>query len=377
MLKRTWVSIVFGIMLLFGVFCSLSVNAQDQNTIVKGKVLSERLDTSFVNSDFINQKLEVEILEGPDSDQIVTINASVRNADSDYKYGEGDSIYLIKGINGDYFFGDRNRLPRIWLIFALFFVVVVALAGKRGLGSIFGLGSSILIIAFYIIPMIIAGNDPFFVSLQGIVVAALVSFYFAHGFNRRTTIALIGTMITLVIAGLLAWFFTRFLFLTGNYSEDTVYLQRGVLENLDLRGLFLGGVMLGTLGVLDDITTAQVAAVEQIKKANYNLKFTELFKRSYSIGKEHIAGLVNTLAFAYIGSSFALILLFSFNNSNPWWYILNSEFIATEIVQSLVGSIALVLAVPITTFLACKIYESLSKEQLAKGSSHEVHTHVH
>lgn len=99
--------------------------------------------------------------------------------------------------------------------------------------------------------------------------------------------------------------------------------------------------------------------------------------RSYEIGKEHIAGLVNTLAFAYIGSSFAFLLSFTVNNTNPWWFILNSEFIATEIVQTLVGSTALVLAVPITTLLASRFYSSISKESLNKSSLGDVHNHVH
>ncbi|NJK71107.1 MAG: YibE/F family protein [Thermales bacterium] len=253
--------------------------------IVKAKVISERIDSSFEDKDFVNQSMEVRILEGINIGQVVTVNSSVNRSKAIDLYEKGDNIYLIKGMEGEYFFADRDRLPQIGIIFGIFFIIVVALAGKRGFGSIVGLASSVLIIAFYIIPQIVNGQDPFIVSLQGIFVAALVSFYFAHGFNRRTTIALVGTIITLVLAGVIAWYFTRLLSLTGSYSEDTAYLQRGVLENLDLRGLFLGGVMLGTLGVLDDITTAQVAAVEQLKKANFELDMRQLFVRSYEIGE--------------------------------------------------------------------------------------------
>jgi len=374
MIKKIWHLVVFTI-LIFG-FVTIPTSAQS-NDIFKGRIISVEDGELDDTRNILTQDLEVRILEGVDKGDIANVSSTINSANSEFELDTGDSIYLFKGADGKYYFGDRDRLPQIWMIFGLFFVVVVALAGKRGFGSIIGLASSVLIIAFYIIPMIIAGNDPFIASVQGIVVAAVISFYFAHGFNRRTSIALVGTMLTLFMAGVLAWYFTRILFLTGNYSEDTLYLRSGVLENLDLRGLFLGGVMLGTIGVLDDVTTSQAAAVEQLKKANFNVIKWDLFKRTYEIGKQHIAGLVNTLAFAYIGSSFALILLFSVNNNNPWWFILNSEFIATEIIQSLVGSMALVLAVPITTFLAVQFYDNMSKEDLEKNSSHEVHSHTH
>jgi uncharacterized membrane protein len=122
-----------------------------------------------------------------------------------------------------------------------------------------------------------------------------------------------------------------------------------------MRGLLLGGIILGALGVLDDITTAQAAAVDELHRANPSLDARELYRRGLSVGREHITALVNTLFLAYAGASLPLFILFTIYNEVPVWVALNSEFVAEEVVRTLVGSMALILAVPITTAAAATI----------------------
>jgi uncharacterized membrane protein len=138
-------------------------------------------------------------------------------------------------------------------------------------------------------------------------------------------------------------------------SDEAVDLTLGYFENVDLKGLLLGAIVIGALGILDDVITTQVATVEEIQNAHTRFSFWELYRRGLSVGKEHIASLVNTLVIAYAGASLP-VFLFITTSENPLWVILNNEYMAEEIVRTLVGSTTLILAVPISTLLAAYIY---------------------
>jgi uncharacterized membrane protein len=192
--------------------------------------------------------------------------------------------------------------------------------------------------------------------MAGSFAIVLVSLYLAHGFNKRTSVALLSTILVLFLAIGLSFLFVSATMLHGNGSEEAIYLQINPGQNINLQGLLLGGIILGALGVLDDITTGQAAAVDEIHKANPSLSRKELYKRGLSIGHEHIASLINTLALAYAGVALPLFLLFSLNHAAPFWTLLNSEGVAEEIVRTLVGSTVLVLAVPISTHFAAYFF---------------------
>jgi uncharacterized membrane protein len=207
------------------------------------------------------------------------------------------------------------------------------------------------VLAFYIVPQLLAGGNPLAVILIGALCMATFSLYLAHGFTRRTTVAVVSTLITICIALLLSVVFVAATKLLGMGSEEALYLQSAPGTSINLKGLLLGGIIVGALGVLDDITTAQAAAVDEIAKANPILSTQELFRRGLSVGGEHITSLVNTLVLAYAGTSFPALLLFTLYE-RPLWVVMNTEVITEEIVRTLVGSIALMCAVPITTLLA-------------------------
>jgi uncharacterized membrane protein len=152
-----------------------------------------------------------------------------------------------------------------------------------------------------------------------------------------------------------------------------MFLQFGQLQQVNLRGLLLGGIIIGCLGVLDDITTAQTAAIDEIGKANPKMTFKELHRAGISVGREHIASLINTLALAYVGASLPLLLLFTVQEESPFWVVLNSEFLAEEIIRTLVGSSTLLFAVPITTWLAAYFF----RNDRTKPSLHTGHGHHH
>jgi uncharacterized membrane protein len=294
------------------------------------------------------QTVKIKFLEGPRADEEEIIQYS--NLIEHQKLKQGQKVVLVMSQSGAYIF-DRYRLPALGAIVGLFIILAVIFAGWRGFASLIGLGVTVGVIAFFIMPRIMAGGNPLTVSLIGAFVIATVSIYLAHGLRRRTSVAVVGVLITSVVAILIAQLFVWLAGLTGVGSEEAFHLQTSPVSFVDLRGLLLGSILIGAIGVLDDITTTQVAAVEEIWRANPALSRRELYKRSASVGREHITSLVNTLALAYVGASFPALLLFTVYQ-RPWWVITNTEAISEEIIRTLVGSIALMFAVPITTLLA-------------------------
>lgn len=252
---------------------------------------------------------------------------------------------------------DRYRVPALAWLLAGFFAVAVAFAGVRGITSGLGLAFSLLVLLGYTVPTIAKGGDPFLTATISAFAIAVVSLTVAHGFARQTFLALASTLATLVISlGLSQWFVSA-ANLFGMGSEDAFYLQFGEFGAVNLRGILLAGIVIGVLGVLDDVTTAQTAAIKELKESAAHFTARDLVKRGLSIGREHIVSLVNTLALAYAGASLPLLLLFSTNEGRvPTWVILNGEMIAEEVVRTLVGSTALVLAVPISTLIAAAYY---------------------
>lgn len=217
--------------------------------------------------------------------------------------------------------------------------------------SLIGMGISFFIIFLFVLPKLLAGADPIQVAIVASLFITPLTFYFSHGLNKKTTIAVIGTIIALIITGILANTFIEAAKLTGFASEEASFLQVAKQGAINMKGILLAGIIIGMLGVLDDITISQSAIVFQLKEANQKLKFDDLYKRAMNIGQDHISSMVNTLILVYTGAALPLLLLF-INNPHPFSEIINYELIADEIIRTLVGSIGLILSVPITTFIA-------------------------
>lgn len=326
-------------------------------------ILKESEKEEYGEKTFV-QDIRVELREGPEKGKQIELNYEVTGDKKDQKMKEGEGLIIAKSDHDPevpYYVSDVYRLRSLWFILGFFFLLTVVLARMQGFRAFVGLIISFFIIAFFIVPFILKGWNPLWVSLLGSLAIASVTLYIAHGFHVRTTVAFVSMLITLGIAALLSYFFVISAKLFGLGTEEAFFLQTAPDVNINLRGLLLGGILIGTLGVLDDIATAQAATVEEIHKANTSLGFRELYTRGLSVGKEHIVSLVNTLVLAYTGASFPLLLLFSIYKK-PIWTTLNSEIIAEEIVRMIVGSIALICAVPITTVLAAFVF-SHSKEK--------------
>lgn len=336
---------------------------------------SERPDT-FAGMHRTVQMLRLRVTSGTDAGHEWTVeNGILEGQEKTMRYAVGDQVVVdaLTKVDGskEYVMRERYRLPALGWLTALFFVLVIITGGLTGIASFGGLLVSGLILLFYVVPQIVAGANPFLTCMIASVLIACTSLYLAHGFNRRTSVALLSTMIALVLAALLSYFFVWAAQIFGMGSEEAFLLQTGPLEGIDLRGLLLGGIIIGALGVLDDVTTAQTASVAEVAKANPRLTFRELYASGKSVGKEHIASLINTLALAYVGASLPLLLLFKTNDTWPFWVTLNSEFLSEEIIRTLVGSAALLFAVPISTWMAAYFFQGG-----AVGSG-DMHAHHH
>ncbi len=329
------------------------------------QIMREDTRQDYDGAGLLSQKVAMQIDTGEETGKTVSTTYEIPNRDAaQQKLHEGEQIVIGKNISPppvgtSYYVSDLYRLPAIWWILGVFFLLTVIFGGWRGFMAFVGLGFSLYTIIEFIIPHIVAGQNPLIASVIGTIFIALVSLYLAHGVNKRTTIALVGTLITLGIAVGLSLLFVHAAKIFGIGSEEALYLQYVPTSPINLQGLLLGGIIIGVLGILDDITTAQAAAVEEVHKANPTLGFVALYKSGTSVGREHITSLVNTLVLAYTGASFPLLLLFTIY-SRPLWTTMNSELVVEEIIRALVGNMALVLAVPITTLLSAYIF---SKEK--------------
>lgn len=303
------------------------------------------------------QTIELEIVNGNEKGKHIIIDHGATFVVSESQMvKEGEQVILAKtpaaaGGREVYYITDKYRVKNLAILALVFFVLAVYFGRKRGFTSIIGLVFTVLILFYYIIPGIAKGGNPFWVCIVGAVAILLSSFYLSHGFNRRTSIALLSSFISLAAAVIINIIFVSVAKLAGNGTEEVFYLQFGEAA-IDLRGLLLGGIIIGVLGVLDDVTTSQTAAIDEVSCANPNLTFAQLYASGMSIGREHIASLINTLVLAYAGVSLPLLLLYSMQKTQPVWLMLNSAFVAEEVVRTLVGSTALVLAVPLTSILA-------------------------
>lgn len=245
------------------------------------------------------------------------------------------------------------RLPGVLALIVLFIVIVFAVSGKRGMSSLAGLFISIGIIAFWLIPTILQGANAFFACIMAAFVIAALSITVAHGWQWRSIVSLFSIFIILLLTIGLAILGGYLGSLTGVY-DDTSSLLQASNSLIDMRGVLIGGIVIATLGVLDDVITTQTAAIDELHKARPKLSTKELVRRGYSVGIEHVIAVVNTLALAYIGASLPIVLsiVYHLESYQSPLLAINSEIIAQEVVRTIVSSIALIVAIPVSTVIA-------------------------
>jgi len=356
-----------------------AIFVEDKVEIIKAKVLSvqsvETHQMIGLNMENTYQTLLVEILDGTKKGQTLTIK-------NDYiLLDEGDRFFLRHSVDGMtgiemYAVRDIDRGGVILMFILLFILTVIVFSGKQGLRSILSLCGSFFVILYLLIPNLIAGYPP---VLTSIIIAGLILFiaiFLTHGFNRESFVAFLGTTLAVALTGVLASLGVKMARLSGLASDEAVYLNFNTSGTLDFSGLLLGGIMIGVLGILDDIAITQSAVVSELQKSNSKLSRRDIYNKALRVGREHVGALVNTLALAYTGAALPLLLLFSTSESSIL-SILNQEIFATEIIRTVSGSIGLILTVPITTLIAVYLLKGYKGDSKIAKKEHFESGHFH
>ncbi len=301
------------------------------------------------------RQLTFLIEEGKDAGTNVVIELPDLSTAPDV--GVGERVILerppVDVPGAPYAFYDRIRTPSLIWLAVIFAVLVVLLGRLRGVAALVGLGVSIGVLLVFVIPAILEGSPPVLVASVGAGAIGFVVLYIAHGFTSRTSVALIGTLTGVGITLVLSLIWGPLTRLAGLGSEGS-FVITALGADIDLAGLLLAGIVIGALGAIDDVAVTQASAVWELRAADPGLGPPELFHAGMRVGRDHVGSIVNTLALAYAGASLPLLIIFQLSEL-PLGRLVGSEVVATEVVRTLVGSIGLIAAMPITTWLASRI----------------------
>ncbi len=319
----------------------VAVLGEEQVTGEAGISVIQTVVVAFTRGDRRGEQVEIRYGE-----------AEAITAESRAKTGDRVLVEVSAGPEGEhYYISDFVRWPSLLALALAFSVAAVTVGGMTGLRALAGMGFSVLIIATFIVPGILAGHDPLLIALIGALALLTATIYLTYGWRPKTHAAWLGMSSSLALTGALSVAFVSWARLTGLSDESSLFLRFGGGATLDPRGILLGGIVIGALGVLDDIATNQASVVFELKRAAPGLSRGELFRRGMVVGRDHIAAVVNTLLLAYAGASLPLLLLIAVEGA-PLGQLLNRGFMAEEIVRTLAGSLGLILATPITSLIA-------------------------
>lgn len=378
MINKSITKYLFLLISIFTFFGVATANAQilheDYQGTWHGKViniLDEELRTiQGTDTEHLYQTIEVEVLNGPQKGETIIIENDYLELDKNDKFYFNYNVYL----DGTETYGvvSIDRKDSIFFLIGAFVLAVIILGKWQGVRAILALIGSFLAIFYILIPSILNGLNPILTSVLVASGILFVAIFFTHGFNKESFVAYVGTMVAVFLTGLFATFSVKITDLSGFASDASTYLNFNTGGTIDFTALLLGAIILGVLGVLDDISVTQAAVVTEIYTSNPSLKPKEVYKKAMRVGREHVGALVNTLVLAYTSVSLPLLLHASMVSSSVGMAI-NSEIFATEIVRAIVGSIGLILAVPIVTIFAVfylKNYKPKHSHSHSHGHSH-------
>ena len=312
------------------------------------------------------QKFQALVLAPAEKkDQVVTIISGDNPNIALFDYQIGDKLIVEPDLTNNlststdptnqseliYHVNDYLRRDSIIILFIIFLIIVFIVTRWKGLRAVVGMVYSFVIIFKITLPLIVAGHNPFLVAILTIVLILPPTFYFSHGFNRQSNAALIGTAISLLLTTFCAFLAIKGTHLTGYANEESSFILALMGGRINVQGLLIAGIMISALGTLNDVTVSQASIVAELKKENPQQNFGELYRKAMHVGRDHIVSMVDTLILVYAGGSLPLLILIA-DSSRPLLEIMNYELIAQELVNMLIGSIGVVLAVPITTAVA-------------------------
>ncbi|PKV97846.1 putative membrane protein [Amycolatopsis echigonensis] len=313
--------------------------------------------------------VDLQMSDGPAAGKPVRLTVPIEP--STPRFTAGDKVVLA--YNGgnpldpqSFTLVDFQRGTPLVLLAALFAIAVLVLGRWQGVAALVALVLSFVVIVLFVLPAILAGENPLVVAIAGAGAIMFLALYLTHGLSARTSVAVLGTLVSLALIGILSAIFSAAASLTG-LDDSTTTLIASLGHGIDARGLLLAGIVIGALGVLDDVTITQTSAVWELRRANPSLSWRELYSSGLRIGRDHVGSAVNTLVMAYAGAALP-VMLYSAISGVGLGSLLGSEDIAAEIIRTLAGSVGIVAAVPVTTVLAALIAAREPVEHLISTS---------
>jgi uncharacterized membrane protein len=338
---------------------SETLRASVVEVLEKGTVARGEFEQPF-------QRLRLHLTRGALDGQEVEVEhglLGLTNQARSFRAGDRVLVEHTRTLNSEdvFYITDYVRTgPLLWLTL-LFVAATLLLSGWQGVRSLLGMGVSLVVIVGFVVPRILDGWDPVTVAILGSVVMMGVSLCLVYGWRRKTHVAVAGLFLSLILTGFLANWFVGWIRLSGFGAEEAGFLQVAGVQ-LDLQGLLLAGIIIGTLGALDDVAIGQSSSIFELSRANPSLDWRALLRHGMVIGRDHVAAMVNTLLLAYVGAALPLLLLFSVY-SESLGTTLNREIIAEEIVRTLVGSLGLLAGVPLTSLIAALVAQHGARYQ--------------
>ncbi len=318
---------------------------------------------------YTQQNLHFIILDGARKGQEATYYgiSEIEVGDANL-YKQNDKVFVDGFVDETgqetFYIVDFVRSGPIYLLTIIFILSVVIIGRFKGFKALLSLIASFFVIIKFMLPQILNGHDPFIISLIGGLMIMFFIIYLTEGFNKKSHLAIFTVLLSLIITLILSIVFTNLTRLTGLSSEEAIFLVGAGKAEINFRGLLLAGMIIGAIGVLDDIILGQIEAVDSIRMANPNLPSRKIFKLAYKVGNTHLGAIINTLFLTYAGAALPLLMLFVINENTGLTLArtLNTEIITTEVVRTLVGSIGVMASMPIATFLASFKIKSAPKK---------------
>lgn len=351
-------------------------NGRYERAIIQGtKTVSQNADSGA------RQQITytIEFLSGPEKGTTQTLSNDVSSNPYGLSPLPGDKvlIFIQPDPNGGpplaYLEGYDRRAALYWLI-ALFAFTMVLLAGWQGVKVVFSIGLSIFLIGAVLIPGFLKGLNPIPIAFGLIAVLITISSCLSVGWNKKALATIVGTMGGVVVAYIISVIFANWAHLNGlSTEEDRLFFDKN--PNLNPTGLLFAGIAIAAMGVVEDVAVSIASGVMEVRRANIQLGFKELFRSGMIIGRDHMSALANTLVFAYVGGSLSTLLLYT-QFGGSWAKFINFDSIADEVIRSLAGTIGLVFTVPITALLAAWIALYIKKQNTDREPN-QYHSHTH
>lgn len=356
-MKKQIINIFLAILVLSTSF--LNVSAQEEQPKYKGKVIS-REEVNCYEDGFEQESSKCYIYEILLSDERVVETDKMAVEKGTFLLEERDSVFVqestnLEGENVWYVVG-LVRDTGLILLLVSFLLITIFVAGKQGMGAIAGLFVSVFLIYTYAIPRFLAGQSIVLTGIITALVSLIVTLYLAHGFNRKTTLALISSIFGLIFISGFTLLFMNILKINGTGSEGAFILMSQTVGDINLKEIFFVSILIGAVGVLDDVTVSLISSMLEIYKANPKASSFELFRSVMRVGRDHVSSMVNTLFIAYAGSSLSVLMITYYNQQNLVSFI-NTDFVIEELLRTFASSMGILFVVPVTAYIATIIFK--------------------